>query len=66
MYTLILINQCLLNGAFRMTKALNGESSPKQNFHSLHLSVLFGHSTYVIIKKTMWPPIYHQNGFVVT
>ena len=28
-------NQCLLNVAFSMTKALNDWSSPKQNFHSL-------------------------------
>ena len=32
-------NQYLLNVAFSMTKALNGWSSPKQNFHSLHLSI---------------------------
>ena len=31
-----LTNQCLLNVAFSMTKALNNESSPKQSFHSLH------------------------------
>ena len=45
MYThvrLVLINQCLLKVAFSMTKALNGQSSPKQSFHSLHLSMLFG------------------------
>ena len=30
-----LTNQCLLNVAFSMTKALNNRSSPKQNFHSL-------------------------------
>ena len=37
MYThvmLILINQCLLNVVFSMTKALNGQNSPKQNFPS--------------------------------
>ena len=34
-----LTNQCLLNVAFSMTKALNNRSSPKQNFHSLHLSI---------------------------
>ena len=34
-----LTNQCLLNVAFSMTKALNDWSSPKQNFHSLHLSI---------------------------
>ena len=34
-----LTNQCLLNIAFSMTKALNDWSSPKQNFHSLHLSI---------------------------
>ena len=31
-----LTNQCLLNVAFSMTKALNGWSSPKQNFRFLH------------------------------
>ena len=43
MYTcvaLILINRCLLNVAFSMTKALNEQSSPKQNFYPLHLSIL--------------------------
>ena len=30
-----LTNQCLLNVAYSMTKALNNQSSPKQNFHSL-------------------------------
>ena len=43
MYTcvmLILINWCLLNVVFSMTKALNGQSSPKQNFYSPHLSML--------------------------
>ena len=34
-----LTNQCLLNVPFCMTKALNNQSSPKQNFHSLHLSI---------------------------
>ena len=34
-----LTNQCLLNFAFSMTKALNDWSSPKQNFHSLYLSI---------------------------
>ena len=33
-------NRCLLNAAFIMTKPLNNWSSPKQNFHSLHLSIL--------------------------
>ena len=43
MYTcvmLILINWYLLNVVFSMTKALNGQSSPKQNFRSPHLSML--------------------------
>ena len=34
-----LTNQCLLNVAFSMTKALNDWSSLKQNSHSLHLSI---------------------------
>ena len=34
-----LTNQCLLNVAFNITKALNDWSSPKQNCHSLHLSI---------------------------
>ena len=34
-----LTNQCLLNVAFSMTKALNDWSSPKKNLHSLHLSI---------------------------
>ena len=45
MYThvmLTLIDQCLLNVVFSMKKALNGQSSPKQTFHSLHFPVLFG------------------------
>ena len=37
-----LINRCLLNVAFDMTKALNGQSSPKKNFYSLHLPILLG------------------------
>ena len=44
MYThvmLILIIRCLLNVVLSMTKALNGQSSPKQNFYSPHLSMLF-------------------------
>ena len=32
-------NQCLLNVATSMRKALNNQSSPKQNFPSLHLSI---------------------------
>ena len=32
-------NQCLLNVAFSMIKAVNNQSSPKQNFHSRHLSI---------------------------
>ena len=39
---LIFINRCLLNVVFSMTKALNGQTSPKQNFPSIHLSVFFG------------------------
>ena len=35
-----LTNQCLLNVVFSMTKVLNDWSSPKQNFHSVHLSIL--------------------------
>ena len=45
MYThfmLILINRCLLNVVFSMSKVLNGQSSPKENINSLHLSMLFG------------------------
>ena len=34
-----LTNQCLLIVAFSMTKALSDWSSPKQNFHSLHLFI---------------------------
>ena len=34
-----LTNQCLLNVAFSLTKALNDWSSSKQNFHALHLSI---------------------------
>ena len=44
MYThvmLILINQCLLNVVFSITKALNGQISPKQHFYYPHLSMLF-------------------------
>ena len=36
-----LTNQCLLNVVFSMTKGLNDSSSPKQNLHSLHLSIPF-------------------------
>ena len=39
---LILINRCLLNIVFRITKAMNGQSSPEQNFNSPHLLVLLG------------------------
>ena len=39
---LILINQCLLNVVFSITKALNGQISPKQHFYYPHLSMLFG------------------------
>ena len=37
---LILINRCLLNVVFSMTNALNDQSSSKQNFCPLHLSIL--------------------------
>ena len=37
---LTLINWCLSNVVFTMTKALNGQSSPEQNFYSSHLSML--------------------------
>ena len=45
MYThamLILINRCLLNLVFSMTKELNGQGLCKKSFHYLHLSMLFG------------------------
>ena len=45
MYTHILaivINKCLLNVAFSMSKVLNGQSTPKKNINSLCLSVPFG------------------------
>ena len=38
--TLILINWCLLNVVFSITKALIGQNSPKQNFYSSHLLML--------------------------
>ena len=38
---LILINRYLLNIFFSMTKILNGQRSPKQNFYSPPLSILF-------------------------
>ena len=34
-----LTNQCLLNVAFSMTQALNNQSSPRQNFLSVHLTI---------------------------
>ena len=34
-----LTNQCFLNVAFSMTKALNDWSSPKKSFHALHLPI---------------------------
>ena len=37
-----LINRYLLNVVFDMTKVLNGQSSPKKNFYSLHISILLG------------------------
>ena len=39
-YQANLTNQCLRNVAFSMTKVLNDWSSPKRNFHSVHLSIL--------------------------
>ena len=36
-----LTNQCLLNFTFSMTKVLDNRSSPKQNFHFLHLYIPF-------------------------
>ena len=39
---LILINQCLLNVVFSITKTLNGQIYPKQHFYYPHLSMLFG------------------------
>ena len=38
----VLINRCLLNVVFSMTKALNSQSSPKQHFCSPYLSMLVG------------------------
>ena len=49
MYTHVmvtLINRCLLNVVFGMTKLLNDQSSPKQNFDSHDLSVLFEKSCF--------------------
>ena len=37
-----LINRYLLTVVFDMTKVLNGQSSPKKNLFSLHLSILLG------------------------
>ena len=39
---LISINQCLLNLVFSMTKALSGQSYPKQSFYYPPLSMQFG------------------------
>ena len=38
---LILINQCLLNVVFSITKALTGQISPKYHFYYFHPSILF-------------------------
>ena len=38
---LVLINQCLLNVVFRITKALNGQISLKQHFYYPHLFSYF-------------------------
>ena len=38
---LILINQCLLNVIFSITKALTGQISPKYHFYYFHLLMLF-------------------------
>ena len=49
LYTCVMltfINRCLLNVVFSMTKALNGQNSPKQNFHSPH---------FIAIWKTLLP-----------
>ena len=56
-----LTNQCLLNVVFSMTKALNDSSSPKQNLHSLHLSIPFLENTACIIACF---PLFHFPFFI--
>ena len=57
---IILINQCLLNGFFSISKALNGQSSPKQYFYYPHLSMLFGNS----VSLNACFPLFHIPFFI--
>ena len=59
---LILINQCLLNVVFSMAKALNGQSSPKENFRSPYLSMLFENSASL----NACFPLFHAPFFILT
>ena len=61
-----LTNQCLLNVSCSITKALNDRSSPKQNFHSLNLSIsslppmLFWKPSFIISCF----PLFHTPFFI--
>ena len=61
-----LTNQCLLNIAFSMTKELNNRSSPKQNFHSLHFSILPSFQCYFESPATINAcfPLFHTLFFI--
>ena len=52
---LILINRCLLNVVFSMTKALNGQSSPEQN------SILCTFQCY--LESPAWFPVFRTPFF---
>ena len=58
---LILINQCLLIVVFSITKALNGQISPKYHFYYPHLSVLFGNSASL----NACFPLFHTTFFIL-
>ena len=45
---LILINQCILNVVFGITKALTGQIAPKQQFYYLHLFFPLFHTHFFI------------------
>ena len=51
---LILINRCLLNVAFSISKALNGQISPAYHFYYPHLSMLFSKDCIFFKTANFW------------
>ena len=57
---LVLINKCLLNVVFSMTKTLKGQSSHKQNFYYPHLQYYLENSASL----NACFPLFHFTSFI--